>query len=350
MSESTFDMSKISNDLHFEISDGGNVNLDSDRYRKIDTSLEQTMQMSAFMQQMPTLMAADALSNSYKIVFPEGVHGTLMQYKATGGVGNPIIGENGKIVGHASLFDMNTEAMLLGAFSVMSIVTSQYFLAEINSKMEHLNQKLDQIIEFLYGDKKAELLAEIGFVQYAQENYSSIMTHEAQKTATISGLQEARKTAMKDIEFYMGDLSRKVQTTEKLFAKFKDVADTVIRISESLELSKQLFVMASIMETYFAQNFDKSYIKSVTETVKYYINKCDKRMFGDLRVMRSKLDSFKDSDTVTKFKKKFDGIITSLDGGDDTPIIKSMISALDAATSRKEYYLNPNGDMYIRTE
>ncbi len=348
MSENTFDLDRVSNELHFEISDAGDVNFDNDRYMKMNLSPEQTIHMSALMQQMPTLLAAGAMANSYKLVFPEGVQGTLMQYKSTGGLSNIIRGEDGKIVGHASLFDMKTEAVILGAFTVMSAVTSQYFLAEINSKMEHLNQKLDQIMEFLYGDKKAELLAEIGFVQYAQENYSSIMAHDAQRTATISGLQEARKTAMKDIEFYMGDLSRKVQTSEKIFAKLKDVADTVIRISESLELSKQLFVMGSIMETYFAQNFDKSYVKSVSETAKYYITKCDKRMLGDIRVMRSKLDSLKDNDAVTGYKKKFDSIITSLDGGDDSPVIKSMISVLEMATSRKEYFLNRRGEVYMR--
>ncbi|MCM1524233.1 MAG: hypothetical protein NC120_07210 [Ruminococcus sp.] len=347
MNEQTLEKNTLQEQLHFEIHEENGVDLSSDRYKQLECGPEQAMYMSAFMQQIPAIAASGALANSYKVVFPEGVTGTLMQYKK-GGLGTPIIGENGKIVGHAGLFDMKAEAAVLGGFSVMAAVTGQYFLTEINSKLGNLNLKVDQIMEFLYGDKKAELMSEISFAQQAQKNYSSIMNHEAQRAATIAGLQQSRKTAMQDIEFYMSDLSRKVQTVEKMFGKFKETAETVLRIWQSLDLSKQLFVMSNIMETYFAQNFDRNYIKSVSETVAYYINKCDKSVLGDFRILRSKIDAFKDKDGTKELKDRFDGIIGSLDGGGEAPILRTMSEALSAATASREYHIDHKGRIYLK--
>ncbi len=100
-----------------------------------------------------------------------------------------------------------------------------------------MNLKLDEILEFLYGDKKTELMAEMSFIRYAYENYASIMSHEQQRIATIISLQEARKVAMKDIGSYIYDL----ETT--IFRKTKDYAELDLRgksfqIKESLELSQ----------------------------------------------------------------------------------------------------------------
>ena len=86
-----------------------------------------------------------------------------------------------------------------------------------------MRMNLDKILEFLYGDKKAELMAEISFVKYAYQNYNSIMSHESQRTATIASIQEAKKVAMKDIEFYMNDLD--------LAAKTKDNSELISTVN-----------------------------------------------------------------------------------------------------------------------
>lgn len=75
---------------------------------------------------------------------------------------------------------------------------------------------MDKILEFLYGDKKAELLSEVSFIKYAYENYSSIMGHNEQRVATIASLQDAKKVAIKDIEFYMCDLDSTINSKSSI--------------------------------------------------------------------------------------------------------------------------------------
>ena len=61
-------------------------------------------------------------------------------------------------------------------------------------------------------------MAEMSFIKYAYENYSSIMSHEEQRIATITSLQEAKKVAMKDIEFCINDLEMTVSHKTKDYA------------------------------------------------------------------------------------------------------------------------------------
>ena len=99
-----------------------------------------------------------------------------------------MIRENGKFVGTASFYSLSSQAMILGAFTAMSVASGQYFLKKINSEMRMMKMRLDEILEFLYGDKKAELISEMSFIRYAYQNYSSIMAHDLQRIATIGSL------------------------------------------------------------------------------------------------------------------------------------------------------------------
>ena len=103
---------------------------------------------------------------------------------------------DGKFAGTASLHPLGSSVMVpLLAFEAMAIASGQYFMTEINRDLKLINLKIDKILDFLYGDKKSELLAEISFVQGVHRNFRSIMAHEEQRLATIVNLQAARKIA-----------------------------------------------------------------------------------------------------------------------------------------------------------
>lgn len=65
-----------------------------------------------------------------------------------------MIRENGKFVGLASFYSMSSQTALMGIFTAMSVSSRQYFLSQINNEMRMMNMKIDEILEFLYGDKR----------------------------------------------------------------------------------------------------------------------------------------------------------------------------------------------------
>ena len=97
--------------------------------------------VNMFMQQLPlavNIAQNQINSNAYKVVFPEGAAGTLMKYK-NGMLGTPLIGESGKISGHAGLVPVDSISLTpLMIFTAMSAITGQYFMAKINEGLESL--------------------------------------------------------------------------------------------------------------------------------------------------------------------------------------------------------------------
>lgn len=347
---SGFDLSPCSVSLDFE---------DKTRFIKMELSSAQKMHISNFLQQAPTAAAAATLAQAYTVKFPEGLPHTLTALKQ-GGFGS-MIRDNGKFVGSASFYETASQAAILSAFSAMSVVTGQYFLTQINSELNLVNQKMDKILEFLYGDKKAELLAEISFAQYAYQNYASIMTHDQQRVATLISLQEAKKVAMKDIEFYMSDLDSTVNGEAKQRQDLNNLAQTAYQIRESLNLSMQLYIMSSALEIYYAQNHDQAYLESVKATSSAYIDKCEKRMLNGLSILNRRFVDFKASamdkvnvfDKTTKTEKSIHErhlaeMIEVLRSGEESPMHKTLNAALTTGTQEAEYYLTPDGSMYMR--
>lgn len=326
---------------------------DNKHYKKLDLSPSQQINVNALMNQLPAVMAVGSLSQSYSVKFPEGLPHTLMKLKQ-GGYGSSLMGEKGGIVGHASFYEMTAQAAVLGAFTAMSVVSGQYFLSQINNQLNVMKLNMDKILAFLYGDKKAELMAEVGFARYAYQNYSSLMAHECQKIATITSLQEAKKVAMKDSEFYIGDLDSTV--------KFKDNSDIVglvdkaFQIKESLELSMQLYITSNLLEMYYAQNYDSDYIKYIEDSISAFIQKCEKCMLGSFSSLETRIRDYKATPLKkidkTLLDKKFSDILEFEDilhRGWGSDIRKSLSSVLHASTQRAEYYIN-DGVIYLKAQ
>lgn len=203
----------------------------------------------------------------------------------------------------------------------MASVSGQFFLAQINRELKTMNQNIDKILEFLYSDKKAELISEVSFVKSAYQNYSSIMEHEHQRFATLVNLQEAKKVAIKDIEFYMSDLDSASNTKSGSDITF--LVDKMVQIKECLELVMQLYSMSSLLEIYYAQNYNSDYISNIEENSVIYISKFEKHILSD-----------------------FSGLLNDIRRLKEPPLKKIDRPALE---KKSEYYVNSNGDLYLKT-
>ncbi len=320
-------------------------------FKELSLSSTQRMQMEALSGHLPALLATDAMANAYTVRFPEGIQGHLMQYK-NGGVGSAIQGRDGKIVAHASFEQMTTQAAILGAFNTMALLSGQYFLSEINSKLEKISLSIDKILEFLYGEKRAELLSEISFTKYAYANYSSIMTCDAQRTATIAGLQAAKKVAIKDIEFYAADLDSAVNIKD--ISNLKELVDKVFQIKDCMVFSVQLCVMTTILEMYYARNYIPAYIDYIEQELKGYIDKCDKWILKDFGALSAKITGFKDKLLAKSVDKgpliaRIEKQIERCTSGGESAQYQSLHTALCAPCKSVEYCVASNGTIYLKT-
>ena len=317
---------------------------DTSRFRKMNLDKSQ---VSMLTQSIVPATASGLLANAYYCKFPEGMPHTLMKYK-TGGVGSTIVGESGRALDHASFHKLTAASAVLGIFTVMSAITGQYFLAQINSKLDKINQSVSDILAFLYGDKKAELVSEISFVQYAQRCYASIMRHEQQQIATISGIQNAKKVAMKDIEFYLNDLHSAVKDAD---GKRTDLSQKqkVDQIVSSLELSLQLYITCCILEPYYSENFDKEYLDYIINDTTEYVSKYRDKIRTSLSMMHGRIFEQANGKRVSYDLKtrqaEIEKMLDSLPSG-ETSIRQQLQEALYAPLQETNIFLTAEGEAY----
>ena len=316
---------------------------DKTKFRKMNLDKSE---VSMLMQSIVPAAATGLLSKAYYCRFPEGLPHTLMKFK-TGGYGSAIMGKSG-IIDQASYHRMVPVAAAMGIFTVMSAITGQYFLSEINSKLDKISQNVSDILAFLYGDKKAELISEISFVQYAQKCYASIMRHEVQQTATISGIQNARKVAMKDIEFYLNDLEAAVKDAEGKVTELSK-KQKVSQIINSLELSLQLYIMCCILEPYYSRNFDHDYLDFIIEDTAEYVSKYRDKIRSCLGMMHGGVYHLTEEKTrsydLRSRKAEIEKLLDSLPSG-EAAVRQQLEEALYAPFQETNIYLTDEGEAY----
>ncbi len=325
---------------------------DKNKFAKFKMTPEQKMQISALVQHIPSVAAANALSNIYVLRFPAGISGTLMRLR---GGWAPMLMDSatGRFAAHGALYPLQTSASVMQVFNVMSIASGQYFLSQINSNMKLMRSGINQILEFLYGDKKAELIAEVGFIHSVYENYSSIMAHEQQRISTLVGLQDSKKVAMKDIEFYIVDMDSIVSKKESF--DMDELGTKIEQLRNSLDLSMQLYLSSNILEVYCAQNFDNGYLQFIEGDVTSYINKYEKKMLSNYSVLLSYVNGLKDKKMLLK-KTPSPELISMLNdavdklSGDEKSVMRSQLqSALNSAGKEQKYIVTSGGDVYLQT-
>ena len=320
--------------------------------KKLDLSPAQKMHISALYQQLPSVIETEVLANAYMMKLPAGVTpADLMQYaKYPGAVGNTYLGEHG-IAGHAPLFSLQNQAVVMGAFSVMSIASGQYYLSEINHNLTAINQKADKILEFLYGDKKAELMSEVRFINFAYQNYRSIMSNDMQRTATIVNIQEARKVAMKDIEFYISDLDS--LTKSKDISDLNTFVDDAFRMKDCLQLAIQLYCMSNVLEVCYSQNVDANYLNYVEQDIFAYIDKCEKRMLSDFSSLQTKVGNYKGGPLKkvdkTEYERRVNEIVDLLGSGEELIKREPLKFVLHSYQKESVYCFDKSGNVYLKT-
>lgn len=325
---------------------------DNKKYKKLSVDEADSLQLHGLLSQMPMAAASVASSNLCILTFPKGITGVLTKLKQ-GGYGTMLKGADGKFTGTASIHLLKNAAVVMQAFTVMSIASSQYFLTKINNQLTMINQKLDNILGFLYGDKKAELLSELSYAKRAYDNYSSLMSNEYQRTATIVGIQQSGKIALKDIEFYIQDLHNIVGADT---GHIGETFENAMMIRDSLNLSLQLYVMCCMLEIYYSQNTDKSFISNLEHELVNYIEKCNSRVLSDLSVLKTKLIT-SESGVRSKipFGQKYDTnkaiqtlteTIDSMHEGETLSIRNIVHESMASITNVVKFYIDAEHNVY----
>lgn len=324
------------------------------RFRQIDNRT--AAQVSGLLQYLPQLAAGNALKGTFRVEFPKGISGALVKH------GNGYLSvmkgaDNGKFVGHATYIPTSESApVLLGMFTAFSVVTSQYFLAQINQNLEEVQRKLDQVLDFLYSNKACEIYAESQVVRTIYMNYPAIMNATEQRMASIATIQHAKTVAERNIQFYYRDMNKRVMT--ELEDKGMPLSDLMSRLSDdksrnlaygmlddlnSYNQAINLYSICSVLEIVLSQNFDNSYLDFIEEDLTDHY-KAHNIIIGKLD---GKLTALANKKGTSRLDPVMKDVQNLLGEGSPEKRFKDVISQIRSSyNSRAEYRILEDGTVY----
>lgn len=264
-------------DLGIEVSsDLTEYNLNKAEYVKIDAKT--AGRVNAVLQQLPILINNTTYDGDvYRVIYDKGL-GVLQKSAKYPGqfLGNVVDpNTNNKIKDVARLQELPIEPQIvMNIFSVMSMVTGQYFMSQISLELNGLNENVEYIRKFLENDKRSKLQSEEEFLKMTQKTINFILQDEVQKQATLSSIQKIRIDALSDIYFYksqINDLKALSSQKDKAKKVKKNIQKICFVISEYW-YSLYLYCYALYLETIISENFDSEYIKMMIQDM---MEKCD---------------------------------------------------------------------------
>lgn len=324
------------------------------RFRQIDNRT--AAQVSGLLQYLPQAAAGNALKGTFRVEFPQGISGALVQH------GNGYLSvmkepDNGKFVGQATFIPTSESApALLGLFTALSVVTSQYFLAQINQNLEEVQKKLDQVLNFLYSDKECEIYAEMQAVRTIYVNYPAIMNAAEQRTASIATIQHAKIVAERNIQFYYRDMNKRVMAELEDRGmplpdlmnrlnddKTKSLAYGLIDDLNSYNQAINLYSICSILEIVLSQNFEDSYLDFIEEDLTSHF-KAHNIIIGKLD---GKLTALANKKGAGKLSSVMKDVQDLLGEGSPEKKYKDIIGQIRTSyNSKSEYRILEDGTVY----
>ncbi len=277
------------------------VDLDENAYRQVELSPEDLGRFDALFQLLPGFTTVNsvnettkvAFEGTYRLTFPEGTNSAakLMQ-KKNGAFAGTLV-DNGKIVGTADLQKATAPATVaqqaaLSAFSVASVATGQYFMAEINQKLEKLETTVQDIMQFLEIDWRSKLMAQQQILNETQKNIRLLIANPVQQQASLTTVQSIRRDALAAINSchthieiaitHMETANQKKSVDKK--AAERALGEAMIYIPQYWYALYQ-YSFAYLLEVLLSQNDSHEYLFSVQhdldskcDAYEQYIHKC----------------------------------------------------------------------------
>ena len=313
------------------------------KYIKLDDNV--AAKIISVLYSLPELYSKESKSGVYRVEFPEGINGVLTNHNG-GYLPTLRDPETGRIVSQGTLYPVEISGLYDQLFSALSILTSQYYLHQINAQLQNIQSQLDHVLDFLYSDKASEIYAEITAVMGIYRNYASIMSCTEQRIACLQTIQQAKIFAERNIQFYRQDMNRLVDKGGKV----ENIRNDLHYYTQSINL----YGICATTEIVLSQNYEESYLKFIENDLRTHVtqhNQSVSRLQGKLDKMINvpgpiPIITAKQDPGVKELINEISSIL-----GDKSPVkgFEDIINQIRTSmTSKSEYIIDKNGAVYQR--
>ena len=163
-------------------------------------------------------------------------------------------------------FTKEKSAMVAGAaFAVASVATSQYYLKNIDDKLEELKKVTKQVLDFLEQDKQSEVEGQIKYLIEIYNSLNHIREDESLRMAKLNQVETIERESTDNTIFYEKEVRKLVKEYEKRKTKKKEEKELIARLMSAyyyLNLSMRANGLAKLLEIYMVDGLKKEYVEN----------------------------------------------------------------------------------------
>lgn len=203
---------------------------------------------SALLNQLPGLIGSTQLNGTYRVVFPEGATGKLMQMR-NGLNTTAIVNDSNKIVAQAGLQSLSNLATPFAVFSAMSMVTGQYFMAQINKSITTLSENIEEVQRQIDISEEATVFSADIFLKEIKNDWNLILSSTEFKSSVISNILKTINDLTSVCYYFENRLNSKMIDLERgLTARSPKIEDSIVN---DISRSKDFFKYAYELRSFF---------------------------------------------------------------------------------------------------
>lgn len=244
---------------------------DKTKYKKIESSLFEMVDQS--LKLIPTLIDASFYdSDVYRVIYNKGIGVLQKSAKHPGMLLANVVedGTNNKFVDVARLQVLsNTPQVLSGAFNAMSIVTGQYFMSKIDSRLKNLEKGVEAVQDYLEDSRRSELVGNLDFLKETHRRLIYFADDTILATSTLTAVQTIKINALGNLTFYREQiikLEAALSDNDKFETIMTNINDMYRLISEYW-FTLQLYCYSSYLEPQIGQNTASQLIHEIAEDI-----------------------------------------------------------------------------------
>ena len=260
--------------IHTDFSDEmmSDDQLEEQGYSRMPETLFSHVNM--LLQQIPDLILGEYTEGLYHVIYDKSL-GELQRVKDCSNLfrGNVVArGSNNNIVDSAVLQAASNAPMVANMiFNAMSVITGQYFLAEINDKLSVLSNNIESVYQFLETEKRSRLRANECYLMQTLQAMTHMQANSFWHQATLNGVQKIRIDSLADIDFYSNIIRQKNEKLNAFKGKRDAVMDIIKQIKNDMSMyyyALYLYVLSFYLDTLLSGNTDSGYIDFVCREIR----------------------------------------------------------------------------------
>ena len=220
---------------------------------------------------------AKVVEGAYRAILPHGTH--MGNSRKTAGLfSGTIFGENG-LAGTGEfekidpIYVSRLPQAVAAVYSVAAIVTSQYYLSEINKNIESLQHGINDIKQFLFNEKRAQVWADEQILDQIIRRFGNIMEDPIEKQAVLANLIDMERNALASIKFYQYQIEHKLNQLPAKFVANGEVKENITELIEYLPEQCSALLMyekIEIIKTFLLDKTDDGYLDIVVSDMSKY--------------------------------------------------------------------------------